>query len=438
MKICRRPRLRIALAAAVAGALGVLSACGSGGGSTAADSGPASGTVQFVGPEDPKTFQPVIAGFEAKNPAIKVKYTQVPFDQLNNVLQQRLAAKDKSIDVYTVDQPRLSALATRGFLVDLSDLTGKVKGSAVSGQYDVNVFRGKMWALPIWTSDQFLFYNIDLLKKAGIAPPPKDPAKRWTWEQTGQAGKKAQADGGAKWAVIPEQIEQFYQLQSLAESLGGGPGITGPDMLTPALTTDGWIKAMTWYHDLFTKGLAPRGVGSFQTSPLFAEGKVAFFAGGPWDVGTFSAAKNLNWGIAPYPYFAGGKPVTPTGSWSWGINPASANKSAARAFIEYASLNPDGNLLTTKNTTIIPSNKAAFAKYVPTLDALGGAKSAGVGAILTYDDQHTAVSRPRSVGYIQFEDIMTKAFADVRNGADPRTRLEQASAQLKAAWAQLR
>jgi multiple sugar transport system substrate-binding protein len=417
---------------AIASVLTIVLAAGCGAAGDAPD------TLRFVGPEDPKTFQPVIDGFRAKHPGVRVEYTQIPFDQLNSTLQQRLAAGDDSIDVYTVDQPRVSALAARGFLADLSDLKDRVKQAALPAQYEVNEHRGKLWSVPIWTSDQFLFYNRTLLEKAGVPPPPSDPAKRWTWEQTVEAGRQAQARGGARWAVIPEQIEQYYQLQSLPESLNGGSGITGPDMLTPALTTDGWIKAMTWYRDLFTGGLAPRGVGSFQTSPLFAEGKVAFHAGGPWNVGTFAEIKGLDWGVAPYPYFAGGRQVTPTGSWSWGINPASNKQRLARQFLEYAALDPEGNLLTTKATTVIPANRAAFERYVPTLEALGGDKSKGVGKIMTYDAEHTAVARPRSIGYIQFEDTMTKTFADIRNGSDPRTRLAQATQQITTAWARLR
>ncbi|MEV4798382.1 sugar ABC transporter substrate-binding protein [Nonomuraea sp. NPDC049421] len=395
-------------------------------------------TLHFVGPEDPKTFQPVIDGFQARHPGVKVDYSQIPFDTLNSTLQQRLAAGDDGIDVYTVDQPRVSALAARGFLADLSAWKDRVKQAALPAQYEVNEHRGKLWSVPIWTSDQFLFYNKTLLKKAGVEPPSSDPAKRWTWEQTAEAGRKTQELGGAQWALIPEQIEQYYQLQSLPESLGGGSGVTGPDMLTPALTTDGWIKAMTWYRDLFTQGLAPRGVGSFQTSPLFAEGKVAFLAGGPWNVGTLAGSKDVDWGVAPYPYFAGGRQVTPTGSWSWGINPASKKQRLARAFLEYAALDPEGNLLTTKATTVIPANRAAFERYLPTLEALGGDNSAGVSTIMTYDADHTAVARPRSVGYIQFEDIMTKTFADIRNGADPRARLTQATQQVTTAWDRLR
>ena len=60
------------------------------------------------------------------------------------------------------------------------------------------------------------------------------------------------------------------------------------------------------------------------------------------------------------------------------------------------------------------------------------------GEIMKDDAEHTAVARPRSVGYIQFEDIMTKAFADIRNGADPKARLDQATQEITTAWKQLR
>src|SRR3954464_11616730 len=56
--------------------------------------GSGTGTVNLLGPEDPATFAPVIAAFQAKNPDISIKYSQVPFDQLNPTLQQRLGAKD--------------------------------------------------------------------------------------------------------------------------------------------------------------------------------------------------------------------------------------------------------------------------------------------------------------------------------------------------------
>lgn len=398
--------------------------------------GAATGTVNLLGPEDPATFEPVITAFQAINPEITIEYTQVPFDQINSTLEQRLAAGDESIDLYTVDQPRIAQFAAKGFLEDLSDLAERAQAAATTALYETNVFRDTLWALPIWSSTQLMFVNHDALTAAGVDVPSIDPAERWTWEQIVDASRKVQA-AGTTWGLILEQTEYFYQLQPLMESLGGGSGITGDDMLTPAVTTQGWQDAMTWYHSLFEDGLSPRGIGSFETNPLFHQGDVAFFVGGPWDIGVF-ADSDVNWSVAPMPYFDGGEAVTPTGSWSWGINPASTNKTAARAFLEFAALDPAGNVATSETQTIIPANSDAREQYLPRLESLAGSKSAGVSGLMTYEGNNTAVPRPISVGYVQFEEIMNLAFADIRNGSAPAERLDQAERQLTDAWKALR
>src|SRR5688500_4585354 len=272
-----------------------------------ADPGPATGTINVVGSDDAKAYAPVVREFEDANPGIKVNYSQVPFDSFNATLQQRLSAKDDTIDVYAVDQPRVAQLAAKGFLVDLSDLDGRLKDATSTASYDANHFGGKLWSLPMWNSTQFLFYNKAVLAKAGVAAPTADPQQRWTWEQVADAGRKAQKEAGVKYGLFLEQPEAYYQLQPLMESLGGGSGVTGDDMLTPAITTEGWKKALTWYGKTFESGLSPRGIGGFQTGPVFANGDVAFFVGGPWDIGIFADSK-VDWGVAPMPYFEGGKP----------------------------------------------------------------------------------------------------------------------------------
>ncbi|UFU05433.1 sugar ABC transporter substrate-binding protein [Ruania halotolerans] len=433
----RSPRSRLAAAAAVltSGAL-ALAACSDESPTPSADEATPS-AINLLGPEDPATFAPLIEGFEAEHDGYSVEYTQVPFDQLNSTLQQRLGAEDSTIDVYTVDQPRVAQLAAQGYLVDLTDLADEAQEVMSPTMYDVNVIGEEMWAASIWDSTQLMFYNVDALTAAGVEPPSSDPAERWTWEETVAAAEQVQAAGETEWGLILEQIEYYYQLQPLMASLGGGSGITGEDALTPDITNDAWVEAMTWYGDLFADGLAPRGVGSFETSPIFADGESAFFVGGPWDVGVFSESET-NWAVAPMPYFDGGEQVTPTGSWSWGINPASQNQAAALLFLEYATLNPEGNLLSTEATTIIPANAEAAAEYLPQLEELAGDRSAGVADLITYELENTAFARPLTVGYVQFEEVMNTAFADIRNGSDPAERLAEATSQLEDAWSQLR
>ena len=54
-------------------------------------------------------------------------------------------------------------------------------------------------------------------------------------------------------------------------------------------------------------------------------------------------------------------------------------------------------------------------------------------------DQRTRRSLdPVSVGYVQFESLINKAFADIRNGADVGDRLAQAEQQIEDAWSQLK
>jgi len=55
--------------------------------------------------------------------------------------------------------------------------------------------------------------------------------------------------------------------------------------------------------------------------------------------------------------------------------------------------------------------------------------------IIDYQTEHTAVGRVKTIGYIEFETIIEKAYSDIRNGADPTKTLQSASAQLKTAWA---
>ena len=47
------------------------------------------------------------------------------------------------------------------------------------------------------------------------------------------------------------------------------------------------------------------------------------------------------------------------------------------------------------------------------------------------------MSRPRTVGYVLFEQIINRAFSDVRNGADARTELARTQDALQTAFARL-
>jgi multiple sugar transport system substrate-binding protein len=195
---------------------------------------------------------------------------------------------------------------------------------------------------------------------------------------------------------------------------------------------------MQWYGSTFTDGVSPRGVAVGQIPDLFANGELAMMVGNPIYIQKFSQAQGLDYGIAPQPAFANGKPVTPTDGWSLGISPYSTHQAEALRFIQFLGLDAEGTTAWSTGRSLTPANTQAFDKWIVTLAQQGGARTEGVDKLIRSELSSTAIHRPRTVGYVAFEGVMNRAFADIRNGSDPRQRLDQAQQELTAALARLK
>ena len=394
-------------------------------------------TLNFLSAQQDNVVKPMIDAFEAANPGIKVVHQSVPFNDLNAAVESRIGQGDTSIDVIHADTPRVPAFAAAGYLLKLDDRRDEIT-KAVPNPVDIEQvsWDGSIYAYPMWTSTQLLYYNKDLLKKAGIEPPSGDPAQRMTWEALLDAASKVQKSG-AKWGVTFKQVDRYYQLLMLFESTGAGPGLTGEGLLSPAVNTDAWVGVADWYRNLYESGLAPRGVTPEQTDDLFINGQVAFIIGGPWAIGRYDANPDLHYGVAPVPYFQGGKSVTPTGSWALSINPNSQKIDAARKFAEFVSLNGEGAYLSVSENPLPPVNAEAYKKYAERMATMTD-KIGPVNDIITYETKNTAVGRPRTRGYVTFQTIMNKTFSVIGNGAEAKPALDDAQRQLERALARIK
>lgn len=403
----------------------------------AAPSAAQQATVNFLGSAPVPVFEPVIKAFMAANPTIVVKYQQVPFEDLNAAVESRIGQGDSSIDVFQADSPRIPAFASKGYLQDLSAMRAKIEAAVPSkSEIDQVSFGGKIYAFPMWTSTQLLFFNRDLLAKAGIPEPSALTAQRLTWEQVAEMGAKAKA-AGAKWGFFFQQPDRYYQLQPLFESAGAGSGLTGDNLLTPKLTDPKFVTTAQWYGDLFKSGVAPRGVTANQANDLFANGEVAFFNAAPFALNRLEQAAGLRYGVVPAPYFKGGRPVTPTGGFGLALSARAANAPAAMKFLEFATLTAEGASETVRVSPFIPVQRGALEGYMKRMDALKP-KIGPIAEIMTYELKETAVIRPRSVGYVAFETAMQRAFSDIRNGSDAAPVLKETEDQLKATFSRIR
>lgn len=445
-------RWRIA-GAVVATATLVLTACG---GSSGATPSSGDGTIGGVGPSElteptsPITItyagaayaadqlQPVLDAFEEAHPNITVEYESVPFDDFNSVLAARLTNASDAIDVFDTDMPRTDAYAARGWLADLTATFPDIGNAVDPGSLEAATVDDKLVAMPYQTSTNIMYFNKTLLDAAGIPTPSSDPADRLTWETVTDYARQAQ-EAGAEYGIIFDQIDRYYQLEPLAISAGGGPGASGEGNLDPDVANDGWVKAFSWYGSLFAEGLSPRGVAVAETPSMFAAGQTAFYVGGPWWGSQFIEETDLDFGVTAFPAFEGGEAATPTGGWSLGLNPkATAEKAnAAAIFMKFMGLDNGGYAQYLSALAVPPSNLEGGMKFYDS-DVFKDPRFAGVVDLMKYEVANTATLRVQTVGYVEFEDVMTKTFSDIINGTDAQQALEAAEADLNEAWEQYR
>lgn len=431
---------RNAVAAASMVAVGALAlaGCSGTGGSPAASNDVAipstdpTATVKVLSYLSQDGVQPVLDAFMKAHPTIKVEWQSVPFDSLSSTIDANVANKQGSPDVYWADQPRISALAARGEAQDLTSAFSQYKDKFDASPYESGLYNGKLYALPLANSTQLLYYNKDLLDKAGIAHPSASVDGRMTWEQLATDAAKAKA-AGSDYGMMFGQFDRYYQLETLPVSLGGSVGASGDRNLTPDFTSDAWVKSLDWYGSLFKNGTAPRGVTPDQTDGAFLAGKSAYFVEGPWLVPELASSK-INWGVAAQPTFKDAKPVTADGSWSAAMNPYSKSKEAAAVLMKWLTVDNGAGYIKYGTATELAANIEGKKIYFDK-PAFSSPEGKNAATIIQSETSTTAVNRVSTVGYIEFETVLNQAFSDIRNGAQAKTALDKAAADLTTQWA---
>ncbi len=374
-----------------------------------------------------------LAGFQAANPDIEVIPEQVGSDALTQQIQVKLSAKSATPGVISVDVPNTANYGYNGWLAPLDDVFNAAeKADWLSAATTAGTYDGKLLAAPVNTSTQLLYYNLDLWQKAGITPP--GPDDRWTWEQIADAAQKLTTKKGDKvdvWGFVWEQMIQVYQLGVLPASLGGK--MIGDDGFTVKGVIDSkpWVDAFTFYSKAFNEWkFAPQG-DVFWPPDIFETGKLASFVGGPWDIRRFAESKavTFKWGVSRHPYFAAGVPATPTGGFHIGVSAFSKQVDAAKKFAHYMATSAGDELWWRTGSGDMPALQSVLKKFEtdpefagPPLSSL---RTAAIEATVN------PVPRAKTVFFPTYASILSDAFQDIRNGADPADSLGTAADRIE-------
>ncbi len=208
MRVSQRARwtrlARLTAAAAVIAAVAaVTAACGGGGGgggsstSTTSSNTSVSGKVKFWGiwsAAEQKNFQKVIAGFEKQYPNVTVSYTSKGND-IPTILATAIAGGSPP-DMADVAQPGLvTQLVQQGKLKPITYAKSVISANFSPGFVKLGQVNGKLYALLYKASNKStLWYNVPVLKQAGVSPPK-------TWSQLISGAKTIKASGTPAWSL---------------------------------------------------------------------------------------------------------------------------------------------------------------------------------------------------------------------------------------------
>ena len=369
-----------------------------------------------------------IADFEKANPGVKVVLSEIPFDQYFQKAAIALSS-GSGIDVFDVDSPLVASYGHQGALLSLDKYYTKENAQDFTKvERDLATYKGKMISAPMGSTSVGMFYNVDLFKAAGLKLPGTNPEDRLTWDQVVELAKKVQVDkNGNKipdvWGLAFQQYDRPYMMLPLIQSNGADDLSPDGTTVDGFLNSPGAIEAARWYGDTFNKHkISPRE----QIPNLFYTGKLAMYVAPSYEANTLkSQYPNVNWAVAPHPSFK--KPVTETGAWHVGVFSGTKQPDLAVALLK-AYTDPEAAQRNYKIMNYMPVRESTFKALPETFNVMPN-------KLFYWEIVHTAVTRPRTPAYREYEDLLRQAFANIRQGADAakemNTAVQKIDAQLR-------
>jgi multiple sugar transport system substrate-binding protein len=368
---------------------------------------------------DHATYVALINEFNATHPGIKVSTTYMPWDSIAQKLPAAWAA-GTGPDIATPDYNAgtVHQYQKNGLLAPLNIL-GKGKGQVnpavvapgIKAAFTIN---GKLYAAPANWSTMMLYWNKDLFQKAGLAGPPK------TMTELLADAQKLSGAGQYGIALADNNTAPMWPIIIWA---GGGDIVN--TKTCSALSDPKTVAAVSAFATAISKdGITQIGLNGQDADNLFSAQKAAMEINGPWAAGEYTPAK-VNYGIAPVPVGASGKPATAALTVPMVASAKSKHLAAAETFFSWFLSKP------------VQVYLAVHANYPPARTDMAHNAGLQKNPLAANFASETPAARLYLPTLANFNDvnnnIFTPAIQSAERGGDVASTLATASAQLNKA-----
>ncbi|MDQ4069230.1 MAG: extracellular solute-binding protein [Actinomycetota bacterium] len=238
-----------AVAAAILLAASALAACGGGGSGVP--------TLNwYINPDNGGQAELAAKCTAAANGAYRIVTSVLPNDATGQreQLVRRLAAKDASIDLMSLDPPFIPEFAAAGFLRVFTDAEAReFTAGVLSGPIESATWNGTLVAAPFWANTQLLWYRKSAVQRPGGLDPARQPV---TWDQI----IRLASDSGKTVAVQGNLYEGYMVWISALVSSAGGQILENPEAgknVRPAIDSEAGRRAATVVQQLGRSAAAP-------------------------------------------------------------------------------------------------------------------------------------------------------------------------------------
>ncbi|HZG06905.1 MAG TPA: extracellular solute-binding protein [Streptomyces sp.] len=345
---------------AVAAALALAAtACGGDGGDGGKKNagGELSGTVEFWDTSNEAEkgfFKKVAEEFEKDHPKVDVKYVNVPFGEASNKFKNAAGGGSGAPDVIRAEVAWVADFANLGYLAPLDDTVAvEGKDDHLPQAWGSTQFEGKTYGVPQVIDTLALFYNKDLLKKAGVEVPQS------------VEDIKASTAKFAKQDVTPFYMRGDDAYWFLPFLYGEGGDMLDADAKKITVDDEPGRKAFEVIKDLVDSKAATTDTtdGWENMQKAFKDGKVAMMLNGPWAIedtlagGQFKGRED-NLGVAPVPAGSAGQ-GSPQGGHNLSVYAGSDNLDASYEFVKYMT-SAEVQKRTTEELSLLPTRASVY------------------------------------------------------------------------------
>jgi multiple sugar transport system substrate-binding protein len=285
-------------------ALSMTAACGGDSGGSGATT--ATGPIKIWlsnNPEEIAWGKAMVKEWNAAHPQEKVTAQEIPAGETSEeVIGAAITAGNAPCLVFNTSPAAVPQFQRQGGLVPLSSFDGaeqyiESRSGDVAEQYKSP--DGEYYQVPWKSNPVMIFYNKDIMRKAGIDPENPPLA---TYDEFLDTSRQIVDSGAAQAAIWPAPTSEFFQswfdFYPLFAAESGGQQLVENGQAT--FDSEAGRAVADFWATMYDEGLSQK---ELYNGDAFADQKSAMSIVGPWAIAVYG--ESVDWGVAPVPTASG-------------------------------------------------------------------------------------------------------------------------------------